>query len=74
MEIQSTYTIQRNLALQIIKNKIDDCSNEELAAMLECFEKESEFRNYEVVKWIPESPIARNEFGYHRVIEGEDEF
>lgn len=48
MGIKSTYTITREVTLQVIFSKLSSASNEELADILENF-KESYYRNYQVV-------------------------
>lgn len=53
MGVKATFGIKRNLALEIIKSKIDNCTNEQLGEILEEFE-ESELRNYDVVDEFPE--------------------
>lgn len=46
MGIKSTYSLTREVALSIIENTLHSATNDELGYMLECFEKQSEFRNY----------------------------
>lgn len=53
MSIKSTYNIDRETAIEVINNKINSCSNEELSEILECF-KESYFRNYWVFDNLPD--------------------
>lgn len=48
MGVKATYLITRELAEDIIGNHLGQASNEELANMLECFEKASKYRNYSV--------------------------
>lgn len=45
MGIKSTYNIDRQTAIAVIVSKINSCTNEQLANMLEEFD-ESYFRNY----------------------------
>lgn len=52
MGIKSTYDIERELAINIILNKINECSNEQLSNILEEF-NESYFRNYKVYNYLP---------------------
>lgn len=63
MGIKSTYSIERKTAIAVIVSKINSCSNEQLANMLEEFE-ESYFRNYIVYDSLPddtyEDRIIRN--------------
>ena len=47
MGIKSTYDIERSTALAVILSKLHECSNEQLANMLEQFD-ESYFRNYNI--------------------------
>jgi hypothetical protein len=53
MGIKSTYDIDRSTAISIILSKVHSCTNEQLEAMLECFE-ESYFRNYNVYDILPD--------------------
>lgn len=53
MGIKSTYYISRETAIKVVLNKIEDCTNEELAEILEGF-NESYFRNYIVCDKLPE--------------------
>lgn len=53
MGIKSTYDIERETAIDIIRAKLDDCKNEELSEMLEGL-KESTYRNYRVYDKFPE--------------------
>lgn len=45
MGIKSTYNIDRQTAIAVIVSKINNCTNEQLADILEEFD-ESYFRNY----------------------------
>lgn len=45
MGIKSTYNIDRKTAIAVIVSKINNCTNEQLANILEEFD-ESYFRNY----------------------------
>ena len=47
MSIKSTYNIERQLAIDIIISKVNECTNEQLANMLLEFD-ESYYRNYQV--------------------------
>lgn len=53
MSIKTTYDIERETAIAVIISKINNCSNEQLANMLEEFD-ESYFRNYIVHQKLPE--------------------
>lgn len=39
MGVKSTYIVQRDVAIDLIKSKIDNCSNEEIADILEGFKE-----------------------------------
>lgn len=53
--IKSTFNIDRETAINVIVSKINRCSNEQLANMLEEFD-ESYFRNYIVDNELPDNP------------------
>jgi len=53
MGIKSTFNIERQTAIAVIVAKINNCSNSQLADMLETFEN-SHFRNYIVYDSLPE--------------------
>lgn len=55
MGIKSTYDIDRQTAISVIVSKLNTCTNEQLANMLEAFE-ESYFRNYMVYDQLPDNP------------------
>ena len=52
MSIKTTYDINRETAIAVIVSKINNCSNDQLANMLEEFD-ESYFRNYFVYDELP---------------------
>lgn len=52
MGIKSTYYLNRETAINVILQKIDTCTNEQLSNMLEDFD-ESYFRNYTVFDVLP---------------------
>lgn len=52
MGIKRTYDIDRQTAITVIINKVGNCTNEQLANMLEEFD-ESYFRNYMVHDQLP---------------------
>ena len=47
MGLKSTFEISRGTAIEVILDKIEECSNDQLSLILEEF-KESEYRNYSV--------------------------
>ena len=49
MGIKSTYNIDRQTAIEVIKTGVDRCSNEQLSNMLLEFD-DSYFRNYSVTE------------------------
>ncbi len=53
MGIKSTFYIDRQTAINVILEKIDNCSNEQISNMLEEFD-ESYFRNYIVHDQLPD--------------------
>lgn len=53
MSIKTTHTINRQTSIEVIINKINECSNEQLSNILEEFD-ESYFRNYIVYDNIPD--------------------
>ncbi len=53
MGIKSTHYITRQTAIAVIVSKINECSNQQLANMLEEFD-ESYFRNYIVFDQLPD--------------------
>ena len=55
MGIKSTYDIDRQTAIAVIVSKVNSCTNEQLASMLEEFD-ESYFRNYIVYDQLPDEP------------------
>jgi len=52
MSIKTTHDIDKQTAIAVIVSKINNCSNERLANMLEEFD-ESYFRNYIVYNSLP---------------------
>lgn len=48
MGIKSTFTIDRQTAIDVVLSKINDCTNDELADILLGF-KESHSKNYHVI-------------------------
>lgn len=53
MSIKATHDIDRATAISVIINKINECSNDQIANMLEEFD-ESYFRNYAVHDVLPD--------------------
>ena len=53
MGIKITYDIDRQTAIAIIVSKVNGCTNDQLANMLDEFE-ESHFRNYRVYDELPD--------------------
>ncbi len=53
MGIKSTHDIDRQTAIAVIVSKIHECSNQQLANILEEFD-ESYFRNYMVFDQLPD--------------------
>lgn len=53
MSIKTTHDIDRQTAIAVIVSKINNCSNDQLANMLEEFD-ESYFRNYIVHDSLPD--------------------
>lgn len=66
MGIKSTHYVSRDTAIDIIRAKIHDATNEEIAEILEGF-KESYYRNYIVIN----GPVQEN---HGRRIEGLHDF
>ena len=56
MSIKTTHDIDRQTAIAVIVSKINNCTNDQLANMLEAFE-ESHFRNYCVFDQLHDSDI-----------------
>jgi len=67
MGIKSTYHINRQTAIAVIVGKLNSCTNEQLAEILESFE-ESYFRNYIAHNQLPE------ELDEHKTIRNSAEF
>lgn len=66
MGIKTTYNISRQTAIDVVKSKIDNATNEELEEILLGF-KESYFRNYSVSDELPND-------GWDYVISDVDDF
>lgn len=58
MGIKNTYDIDRQTAITVIVSKVNSCTNEQLANMLEEFD-ESYFRNYIVHNQLTNEPNDR---------------
>jgi hypothetical protein len=53
MGIKSTFDIDRQTAIAVIVSKVNSCTNEQIARILEEFD-ESYFRNYAVYDQLPD--------------------